>query len=327
MENNIPFEDLTIIASHDTDTVIRRESSAGGIFSALARNVLEDEGVVYGAAFDEKWSVSHCRIDNIDCLRRLRGSKYVYSSIGNTIREAETDLKAGRKVLFSGTPCQIGSARKILGKNSLLLLVEVVCHGAPSPNYWERYLDELCERRKKSRSQIIDIDFRDKCTGWKDYSFTIKYADGSKYSKRHDDNLYMRAFLKNLTLREPCFRCPFKLPHGSRADLTIGDFWGISQLAPEIDNDLGTTIIIINTRAGKDAAAGLPVYKQLSFNDIARCNPAIIRSPSLPQMRVNFLSETKKKSSLIKVMKHYAGRHWGESIYLHLARLKYKLFH
>lgn len=316
---------MKIFAAHNPDAAIRRESSSGGIFSMLAERILSEGGVVYGAAFEDDWSVAHRRVDYPDDLWRLRGSKYVYSRIGRTIQQAASDLAADRKVLFSGTPCQVVAARKCLGDNPLLLLVEVVCHGAPQSEYWDRYLDELCSSRGRTRSDITSINFRDKRTGWKNYSFTIQFNDGKIFSQPHDDNLYMRAFLQNLTLREPCFRCPFKYPDGSRADITLGDFWGISQLAPEIDNDFGTTIVIAPTSVGQAITSQLPAVTNPVFNEIARYNPAIISSPMKPLSRADFLADIMRGLSLTKVFKHYAGRSLTETIYLQIARLKHRI--
>lgn len=317
---------MKIFAAHNPDSDIRRKSSAGGVFTILALHTLEAGGVVYGAAFDSDWTVAHCRIERKDELWRLRGSKYAYSRLEKSIINAAADIAAGRKVLFSGTPCQIAAARQRIGGSPLLLLVEVVCHGAPEAKYWDRYLDELCAANGKTRSEIKSISFRDKRTGWKNYSFMVRFSDGSEFSQPHDDNIYMRAFLKDLTLRDACFRCPFKYPDGSRADITIGDFWGISPLTPHIDNDFGTTIVIASTPVGEAAASPIEAMATPSYTDIVRYNPAIAYSPTKPAQRARFIADVGSADSLTKTMRRYAARSLRETIYLTVARFKHLIF-
>ncbi|MCM1028064.1 MAG: Coenzyme F420 hydrogenase/dehydrogenase, beta subunit C-terminal domain [Pseudoflavonifractor sp.] len=270
---------MKVFASHNPDSDIRRQSSAGGVFSLLAQDILAKGGVVYGAAIDPDGRVAHRRVDTPEGLAPLRGSKYAYSRIGTAVNDAMADLEAGRAVLFSGTPCQVAAMAKRAGENDRLLLVEVVCHGAPKPEHWDKYLDELCAHTRHARADIRSINFRDKVTGWKGYSLTIAFTDGTALSQKHVDNPYLYAFIKNFTLREACFRCPFKYPQ-SKADIAIGDLWGIASLAPEIDNDLGTSSVICYTDKGQRAAATLPVAKELTFEDVARHNKALVTQPT-----------------------------------------------
>lgn len=319
---------MKIFAAHNPNAEIRRESSAGGIFSMLAEHVLSEGGAVYGASFDSEWRVRHVRIDKLNELWRLRGSKYVFSDIKPIQTEIERDIECGRKVLFSGTPCQVAAIRKRFGDNPDILFVETVCHGAPQPEYWQRYLDELCQKLGKTCADIETINFRDKRTGWKSYSFSIQFKDGKAFTQLHDDNLYMRAFLRNLTLRKGCFVCPFKYPNGSQADITLGDFWGISELAPEIDNDLGTTIVIARTEKGARFAEEVlgETVKFLTFNQICRYNSALIRPAIMPRDFDTFAKQV-SKTLVIMVMRQYCGRPIIESIYLTFARLYHKLLH
>lgn len=295
---------MKVFAANNPNSEVRAKSSAGGVFSMLAESVLMDGGVVYGVAFDENWNVAHHRIETIDQLDTLRRSKYAFSKIGNSIKNALNDLQEGRKVLFSGVPCQVAAMRKLAGEHPDLLLVEVVCHGAPKHEYWEKYLSELCKKLKRHISDIESINFRDKRTGWKNYSFTIKFKDGKEFSQSHDDNLYMRAFLSNLTLREPCFDCKFKYPAGTQADITLGDLWGISQIAPEIDNDKGTTLVIARTDLGIRYTCLISNFNIINFNDSAKYNPAIINSAKIPN---NFIVFQKRVSEngCIESFRHY----------------------
>ena len=294
-------EYMKIFAAHNPDETLRRESSAGGVFTMLAEEVLSRGGVVYGAGFDSDWHIVHRRVDTVEDLKSLRGSKYAFSEYITALKDVKNDLAVRRPVLFSGSPCQIAAIDRLAGDDPQLLKVEVVCHGAPKQEYWMWYLSELCDSLGKSRSEITSISFRDKSTGWKGYSFTVKFNDGTVFTQPHDDNLYMRAFLADLTLRDACFRCPFKYPDGSRADITLGDFWGISRLAPDIDNNLGTTLVISRTHAGDCAlqSAGLSVSDNYALSDVARYNPAISNAVRIPVKRQVFQEKLAKNKSFI----------------------------
>lgn len=311
---------MKIFASHNSDAETRRQSSSGGIFSILANNILQQGGVVYGATFSPEWNVVHARIDRIEDLHDLRGSKYVYSHVGNAYTQARQDLDAGTKVLFSGTPCQVAAMKRLAPDAPNLLLVEIVCHGAPEPAYWDKYLTELLKKNHRQRQEVASINFRDKSTGWKNYSFSITFSNGTRYSQLHDDNPYMQLFLHDYTLREACYRCPFKLPDGSKADITIGDFWGISQLAPEIDNDLGTTIVIAHTPQGVEAIQSLDQQCSFTLEQISQYNPALTTCVSEPSDKKQFLDDS-KSLTIAKLYHRYASTPLILSFKIRVARL------
>lgn len=315
---------MKVFAAHNPDAEIRRQSSSGGVFSMLAEKVIDAGGVVYGAAFNERWEVEHRRVDTVEGLQALRGSKYVFSKVGTAYADAIADLASGRKVLFSGTPCQVAAMAKRAGKDENLLLIEVVCHGAPEPGYWTRYLDELCLIYRKSHTDISSINFRDKRTGWKSYSFTVKFNDGSLFTNQHDDNLYMRAFLQDFTLRDACFKCPFKYPDGSKADITLGDLWGISYIAPQLDNDLGASLVIIRSHLGESFFSTFQESdKAIAFNEVVMYNPAIIQSAIKPGCYSDFKHQARTSHSIIKVFRKYA----AVPLTLKIKQTIYRLLH
>lgn len=311
---------MKIFAAHNSDVAVRRHSSSGGIFTLLAEKMIENGGVVYGAAFSPDGSIKHCRVESIDRLHMLRGSKYAFSDATAAYSEACSCLENGVKVLFSGTPCQVAAMRKRAGDNPNLLLVEIVCHGAPQPVYWQKYLTEITAKHKRSVCDIESINFRDKRTGWKNYSFTIKYRNGRIFTQLHDDNAYMRAFLNDFTLREACFRCPFKYPDGTAADITLGDLWGISQLAPQIDNDEGTTLIIARTPAGEAAVSNIDQSITFSLEQVATYNPALVTPAVKPALYETFKQETSLKP-FITVAKKYTSRPLILEIKIRVARI------
>ena len=181
-----PRKPIATYAAINPDEDIRLKSSSGGIFSMIAQHVIDDGGVVFGAQFDSNFEVEHAYTDATEGIAAFRGSKYLQSRIGNTYSEVRTFLQQGRKVLFTGTPCQIAGLRKFLGKqsdNPNLLTADVVCHGAPSPKVWRSYLDNTFSANKagkntanlsqNARADLSAIAFRDKSTGWKKFGFFV----------------------------------------------------------------------------------------------------------------------------------------------------------
>ncbi|MDE6468504.1 MAG: Coenzyme F420 hydrogenase/dehydrogenase, beta subunit C-terminal domain [Muribaculaceae bacterium] len=292
---------MKVFASHNPNDETRKNSSAGGVFTTLAELVLRKGGVIYGVTFDDNWNIVHQREEKEDNIHRFRGSKYAYSHIGDSLRNVVSDLNDGRIVLFSGTPCQIAAIRKKIGDNKNLITVEVVCHGAPKHEYWEKYLTAICQKFDKTRDDISKISFRDKRTGWAGYSFTIDFKDGTLFSERGSKNLYMKAFLSDYTLKDGCFKCPFKYPDGSKADITLGDLWGIKKLAPEIYNDSGSTLVIARTAIGEQYTELLSNDCELTLDAVAHYNPAIIRHASAPKNRGRFLEEFKSGCDVLSI--------------------------
>lgn len=235
-------------AAYANDGDLRGVSSSGGVFSLLARWVLRQNGVVFGAAFAEDHSVHHIMIDSEAGLPLLQGSKYVQSRIENTFAEAKAQLEQGKTVLFSGVACQIAGLRAFLKKDwDNLYTIDVLCHGVPSPKVWELY---LTKQKQLYGSEIRRISFRNKAEGWKQFSMELEFRNGETYRKTLHTDPYMQYFLSDICLRPSCYSCPFKeLPHPS--DLTLGDAWGIEGWMPEMDDDRGTSLVFVNTPAGQ----------------------------------------------------------------------------
>ena len=258
---------LKVYAAKNKNEDIRRQSSSGGIFTLLAEKVIDEGGVVFGARFDENWNVIHAWSDTIEGIVAFRGSKYVQSTIGDTYREAMDFLKQGRKVLFTGTPCQIAGLKKYLRKEyNNLLTVDVVCHGVPSPLVWRTYLDETREQLRSNRDVeksfvslsidelpvITGVSFRDKTNGWKKYCFSLRYRSikGEKeLLQPFTNNIFMKGFLANLYLRPSCYACASRSGK-SGSDISIADFWGVRNYYPEFDDDKGIGLILVNSNKG-----------------------------------------------------------------------------
>lgn len=322
INQNEPREPLAVYAAKNNNEEIRLKSSSGGIFTLLAEQIISEGGVVFGARFNEKWKVVHDYTETIEGLEPFRGSKYVQSVIGDNFIKAKQFLADGRKVLFSGTPCQIAGLKKFLRKDyDNLLTVEVVCHGVPSPMVWRDYLDYKRAKRAAGKNTvssslnelpvITGISFRDKTHGWKKYGFKICYA-ASKAAENSvsksantanceitpfNEDLFMKGFLKNLYLRPSCYHCAARQGK-SGADVSIADYWGVQTIHPEIDDDKGTGLILISTEQGAKYYASVAnqiEFLASSYDKAIRQNPCIVKSVAVPKYRDEFWSLYPKK--------------------------------
>lgn len=292
-----------VFAAINKDEKIRMESSSGGIFSLLAEPIIRDGGVVFGARFDEEWQVTLDYTENIEGLSAFRGSKYVQARTGNTYKQCEQFLKEGRKVLFTGSPCQIAGLHHYLRKEyENLVSCDFVCHGVPSPKVWRMYLEEVVEGGNRA---ICDISFRNKDNGWKAFNFKISYNSNSKattFSSCHRDNLFMRAFLRDMILRPSCHNCKAKQGR-SKSDITIADFWGIDKSHPEMDDDKGTGLIIIYSEKGKSSLAWSQIeYIQAKYNEASSFNNGLKPSMPVHPNRTKFFKKLDKTNNIIKLI-------------------------
>lgn len=231
------------------DEQIRLQSSSGGLFTIFAEAIIKENGVVFGAAFDEKFMVHHISVENIDDLSKLRGSKYLQSKIENTYYEAKQFLNSGRLVLYTGTACQISGLKKYLNNDyKNLYTIDVLCHGIPSPKVWKAYLK--CQEQQY-KSILKSASFRSKIVGWKEFSVRLVFDDLKKYEKtlRNDD--FMKLFLRNICLRPSCYDCKFK-ELDRPSDITIGDCWGIENYMEDMDDDKGTSVVLIHSKKGQN---------------------------------------------------------------------------
>jgi coenzyme F420-reducing hydrogenase beta subunit len=285
---------LLAYACINNNEAIRLESSSGGLFTLIAEQVIEDGGVVFGANFNENFEVEHSCVELKEELQKLRGSKYVQSSIGETYKQAKQLLKSGKKVLFTGTPCQIAGLKSYLGKeHERLICVDVICYGVPSPEVWKKYVDY---RQEKARSTAQRILFRRKDDGWKRFSVSFLFENNIEYRETLDKDLYMRAFLKNVCLRPSCYACQFKTIH-RQSDITLADFWGIQNMLPDMDDDKGTSLIFVNSKAGQamiEQIADKMQFKEVDINEAIKYNPAAIKSVASNPNRGKFFKELYK---------------------------------
>lgn len=237
---------LKVYAAKNRDLQERIQSSSGGMFLPLAREVLRQGGQVFGVEFSEDFcSARHACASDADGVKRFSGSKYIQSDTGRTYSMTKMFLENGVPVLYSGTPCQIAGLRKFLRKDyENLYTVDLVCHGVPSPGIWRRYMDETAPEGTAS------VNFRDKVTGWKRFSLVMKDSSGKVlFSQREDENVFMDGFLKNLYLRPSCYLCPARKGR-SGSDLTIADYWHLKKTLPDFDDNTGVGLVLVNTAKG-----------------------------------------------------------------------------
>ena len=288
-------EPLQVLAAINKDDEVRQKSSSGGIFHLLAEKTIREGGVVFGARFDENWQVVIDYAEDMKGVEAFMGSKYVQARMGKAYADAKRFLNEGRKVLFSGTPCQVAGLHKFLRKPyDNLLSVDLICHGVPSPKVWRVYLEEVV----KQGQSISCVEFRNKEKGWKKFSFFLSYNGVGKTVSMlspFTENHYMKAFLSDIILRPSCYECKAR-GCSSQSDITIADFWGIETLLPEMDDDKGTSLVLVNTNAGKNAVDVTKVTMSSStYECVKRFNPACCYSPKVhPKRKMFFMNFGKK---------------------------------
>lgn len=253
------------IAQYKNDR-IRKQSTSGGAFSGIAERIIKQGGVVFGAAIDKKYEVSHIKVEKRDELEKFRSSKYVQSWIGKAYQEAELELKKNRLVCFSGTPCQIQGLKKYLGREYInLLTVDVMCRAVPSPKVFKQYLNY----QRIKYPNFDRIVFRDKSRGYS-YSGIALFGKGKLlYRGGSEADPWLRLFMGGYCNREICYECPYQ--DGIRpSDITMWDCWGTQNYKPEWDDNKGTTNIIAWTEKGKriiDEASNLRIH-EIGINNI-----------------------------------------------------------
>lgn len=296
----LPLEqqhDDEVYAAWHTNRLIRKNSSSGGAFSALATAIIEQyQGVVYGAAYDDNMIIRHIAIDNLEDLPKLRLSKYAQSSISDTFCKIKKDLKANRFVLFCGTPCQAAGLRSFLGKEyDNLFVCDFICHGVPSPLMLSYYRNWL---HSQGFPKILRINFRDKSKGWYD-ALRVIHCDEKEYTLKGENDNYWIGFNDNKNLQECCYNCKF-LGKKRLTDITIADFWGIGKIEPfghrgEIEK--GVSAVILSTRKGEELFkhTKLLLHSYLrSIDELVVGNEAMIKPSPRPKCRDSFYPDLQK---------------------------------
>lgn len=235
-------------AAYGEDVNLLSGSSSGAIFPLLAKHILGQGGLVFGAAFDENFMVKHIGVETIEALSKLCSSKYVQSEIGQIFREAKAALDTGRLVYFSGTPCQIAGLKSYLKWDyENLITQDLICHSAPSPRVWKDYKHALEE---KQIGKMTGFSFRRKENGWESYYIRAEFDNGNTFLQKAGENPYQLGFIKGLYSRPSCYFCPFKGVERC-SDITLADFWDVKNVLPEAFNPSGTSLVLLHSEKAR----------------------------------------------------------------------------
>lgn len=320
-----------VYAAFNKDETTRSRSASGGIFTLVAGKILQESGVVFGVRFNADLDAVYGHTETLAGLDAFRRSKYVQAKVGTAFRDVASFLAAGRKVLFTGTPCQVAALRKFLKTDSdNLVTMDLICEGVPSPKAWRRYLKEeiaIQEAKFKehphTRTDVAAINFRDKARGWIQFGLSMALNQVDNDSGKVLDKVcfndyrpftvarspYMVALFKFLDLRPVCYECPFKCGK-SGSDLTVGDYWGIHKLHPEFFDNKGTSMVYVHTAKGaryfdKNLTTFMetPYQEAIPFNNVVR---PVMKHPN----RDRFFAELDRYESFEKLVRRLAFPAW-----------------
>ncbi|MCX7049932.1 MAG: Coenzyme F420 hydrogenase/dehydrogenase, beta subunit C-terminal domain, partial [Candidatus Sumerlaeota bacterium] len=285
------FVSPQVFAAWNKDHAVRLDSTSGGIFSALADKMFDADGFVGGALYQKDHTVSHILTNNRFLLDDIRSSKYLQSYTGDLFSEIRQILENDQKVLVCATPCQIAGLYSVLGKDyEKLVTCDFICVGVGSPKVFLKYMDML-EHRFGARA--TKIKFKNKTFGWHRCATRIDFANGKTYIQDRYHDPYMRSLLNAHIVRPSCYECRFKgMPR--QADITLADFWGIDDLHPELDNDCGTSAVLLNSQKGKElfqSAEETIISQECLLRDVAADNRAISQSIEHAHDRERFFSD------------------------------------
>ena len=283
----------------------RINSTSGGAFSAAAECILQRAGVVYGAAMDGVWSVQHERAATEEELKNLRGVKYVQSDMSGCFEQIKQDLLAGRPVLFTGTPCQVSAVKNYSKICKLptekLYLVDIICHGVPSPRVFSDYIRWL---EGRLGSKVQKYQFRDKRVSWRGNSASALLEDGRWVHASKLTDAYMNTYYSGAMTRESCYRCQYTSTNRV-SDMTISDFWGIEKKEPSFEDALGVSMLLVNTEKG--ARLFRELHGEKSETDLSNVRQPQLHDPcEKPLERDAFWREYREKG-IDHVLLRYGG--------------------
>lgn len=309
-------------AAYANSEEARKAGSSGGVFGLLAQEVLSAGGHVYGAAFDDNLKLVHRCATNVDELVPLMKSKYLQSNTSGSFVEVLKDVRSGRITLFAGTPCQCNAIRNAVGtKNDNLITVEVVCHGVPSQNLFDKTIAWI---ESKYSCRVRSFSFRSKYkNALHPQAFSYECLKNGKLKTvngLHYQNPFYFGFQKYITLRPSCYRCKWARPERS-ADITLGDFWGIEKYIPSLDAKTGISQVIVNTEKGKKFFVTLEKKGLIWHEDfpieVAIENNGCLKSPTRLKPERELLFKALESESFDEVVNRHlkSKRQWIFDLY------------
>lgn len=266
------------------NTALRKISTSGGFFAAAAEYVIDEGGCVFGVGFVEQFKVRHSFIEKKEDITKFNRSKYVQSEIGMTYRKVKEMLESGRKVLFSGTPCQVEGLLGYLGREyDDLLTMDIICKGVPSPKFWKKYLGWHTKNGKK----IKEVRFREKTYGYGSTTMRVIYTDGTEYDEPFDVDPMLQFYSKEMISRPSCYKCKVKGKH-RRSSFTAGDYWYVSGAAPEMDDGTGVSQVLVNDEHAAKEFEKIKKYlevRELDFDRDSAINGGMMVGSAKPSPR------------------------------------------
>lgn len=282
------------LASVLMDKDERQKSTSGGVFFVIAKWIIEQGGIVYGAAFDDNLQLHHYGAETHNELQRLRGSKYIQSDIGAVFKDVKKQLDANRWCYFTGTGCEVAGLKSFLRKNyPKLITSDLVCHGTPSQKLFNMHIKYM---EKKYHDKVVDYKFRD-------YKFggvceACSFANRKRVIKpSYELSPYLYSFMHGYTYRQSCYECRFaKLPR--QGDITLADFWGIQSFFPDFDNSNGVSLILVNSDKGReiwDKVSNETIFEVSRIEDASKYNGNVIKPSQKPAVRDVIFNEIEKR--------------------------------
>lgn len=273
-KNDLP-QSICYAAEHKSLEVVF-DSTSGGLFSALADNIYKNKGYVGGAIFNDDFSVRHYISNDKKDLEKLRSSKYLQSNLTGFFKKVKEIVRSGEKVLVCGTPCQMAALRAYLRKDyENLIIVDLICRGINSPKVWRKYLDSFEERYG---SKVIYCKAKSKEYGWRNLTQKVRLANGKEYYETYTQSNFTQGYLRtNAYCRPSCYECQFK-GYPRIADITLADFWGIEKISKSLEKNLGTSLVMINSRKGECFFEKIKPrinYLVVPFEEAEKGNPAL----------------------------------------------------
>ena len=297
-----------IFALQLKDRDLLKKSTSGGAFSLFAEDVLKDGGVVFGAVLNAELKVRHIGVSDVDGLSVMRGSKYVQSDTEKTFSEVLSLLKDGRRVMYTGTPCQVDGLTRFLDAKGVsrdkLLTVDLLCHGVPSPKVWHDYTKYL---ERKHGARLKDYKFRTKLAGWENSIELAEFENGKKIKNAEDIRAFLSLFYKNASLRPLCYTCPYTTYERS-SDITIGDFWGIDKTHPELNDNRGISVVLINTKKGLSATDLMKENAVVIESDKDSCKQQALMNPAQQRVDLDAFWSDYEKFGFDYIAEKYAKR-------------------
>ncbi len=292
------FVDPKVFAAYTKNETVRLDSTSGGIYSMLAQSMYEQKAYVGGAVYNEDHTVSHIVSADPNKLDEIRSSKYLQSSMEGQYREVRKLIKEGKQVLYCGCPCQIHGLYNFLGKEyDNLVTCDFICRGVNSPKVFLRYIEML---EKQYGARATKIKFKAKKWGWHNFSLRVNFANGKEYCQDRWHDLFFIGYLQVGSFTRPsCYDCRFK-GFPQKADITLADFWGIEKIDQTMDQDKGTSLVMVNSQKGQELFDSIKKnieWREFSMTDAKAGNPAMESSlKSVPVNREAFFKDLDKMS-------------------------------